>query len=402
VTKVNCAFDKLVPLHKLVRNPRNPNTHPDEQIRLLAKVIDYQGWRNPIVVSTRSGFIVKGHARLTAAELLGLTEAPVDNQDYDSEAQEWADMLADNRIAELAEIDRTVLKDLLGELDTGSVDMELTGFTDQAIEDLMTESHVPEEGLTDDDAVPEPTESISKRGDLWSLGNHRLLCGDATVKADVDKLMGGEKADAIITDPPYGINLDADWSGIRQTGRRDSKLPHYVKGKAYPKVIGDEQPFDPQPFLNIWADGVKEIFLFGSDYYAERIPNRSGGSLLVWDKRLESQADGFGSEFETIWSMARHKRRLLRHQWFGFLRGSEQGQKRVHPTQKPISLFVDIIQQWIKEINIADPFGGSGSTLIACEKLGRRCFMMEIDEHYCDVIIKRWEDFTGKKAAKLG
>lgn len=135
---VNCAHDEMVPIHKLVRNPRNPNTHSDEQIRLLAKIIDYQGWRNPIVVSTRSGFIVKGHARLTAAEVLELEEVPVDYQDYDSEAQEWADMLADNRIAELAEIDRTVLKDLIEELDTGAVDIELTGYNDQAIEDLMT------------------------------------------------------------------------------------------------------------------------------------------------------------------------------------------------------------------------------------------------------------------------
>ena len=145
---VNCAHDEMVPIHKLVRNPRNPNTHPDEQIRLLAKVIDYQGWRNPIVVSTRSGFIVKGHARLSAAEVLQLEEVPVDHQNYESEAQEWADMLADNRIAELAEMDRPELKNLLEELDTGAIDMELTGFTEQAIEDLMTEFHQGGEGPT--------------------------------------------------------------------------------------------------------------------------------------------------------------------------------------------------------------------------------------------------------------
>lgn len=155
---VNCAFDEMVPIHKLVRNPRNPNTHPDEQIRLLAKVIDYQGWRNPIVVSTRSGFIVKGHARLSAAELLQLEEVPVDNQDYESEAQEWADMLADNRLAELAEIDRTVLKDLIGEMDTGAVDMELTGYTDQAIEGLMTEvAPRPDQQSLIDDFTPPDT-----------------------------------------------------------------------------------------------------------------------------------------------------------------------------------------------------------------------------------------------------
>lgn len=148
MTKVNCAFDKMVPLHKLVPNPRNPNKHPGEQLRLLAKVIDYQGWRNPIVVSNRSGFIVKGHARLAAALLLGLEEAPVDYQDYESEAQEWADMLADNRLAELAEIDKPTLKDLLQEMDTGAVDLELTGFTEMAIEALMT-AYQPEDVTPD-------------------------------------------------------------------------------------------------------------------------------------------------------------------------------------------------------------------------------------------------------------
>ena len=141
---VNCAYDEMVPIHKLVKNPRNPNTHPDEQLRLLAKIIDYQGWRNPIVVSNLSGFIVKGHARLAAAELLKLKDAPVDYQDYENEAQEWADMLADNRLAELAEIDNPTLKDLLEELDCGSFDMDLTGYDAESLELLMTEIYPTE------------------------------------------------------------------------------------------------------------------------------------------------------------------------------------------------------------------------------------------------------------------
>lgn len=162
---VNCAHDELVPVDKLVPNPRNPNTHSDEQIRLLAKVIDYQGWRNPIVVSTRSGFIVRGHARLAAAQLLGLDDAPVDYQDYEHGAQEWADMLADNRLAELAEIDRTVLKDLIEDLDTGAIDLELTGYTDKAIEDLMTA------------AVPDKPE-IPFTAELWESHNYVILYFD--------------------------------------------------------------------------------------------------------------------------------------------------------------------------------------------------------------------------------
>ena len=136
--KVNCLHSELVPLHKLVPNPRNPNKHPEAQIALLAKIIDYTGWRWPIKVSKRSGFIVSGHARLMASQKLGYSEAPVEYQDYEDEAQEWADLIADNRLGELAEIDRPMHKDILQELDTGGFDMETTGYTEQAIEELMT------------------------------------------------------------------------------------------------------------------------------------------------------------------------------------------------------------------------------------------------------------------------
>lgn len=146
IPSVECAHNALVDIVELVPNPRNPNRHPKKQIELLAKIIKSQGWRNPIVVSNRSGFVVKGHARLEAAKILGLGMVPVDRQNYDSEAQEWADMIADNRIAELAEPDLPSLKDLLEELDTGSFDMELTGFDSKALEDLMTQFNpVPED-----------------------------------------------------------------------------------------------------------------------------------------------------------------------------------------------------------------------------------------------------------------
>ena len=148
----------------------------------------------------------------------------------------------------------------------------------------------------------------------------------------------------------------------------------------------------------------KEVFLFGADYFAELLPNKNDGSWLVWDKRKESQADAIGSEFELIWSKNKHKRRMLRHDWFGFLssQNAKDAQHRVHPTQKPVTLLVDIINQWGNGCNIiVDLYGGSGSTLIACEQLGRGCYMCEISTHYCDVIIKRWENLTGEKAIRL-
>lgn len=147
--KVHCSYDEMVGIDTVVRHPRNPNTHPVDQIRLLAKIILNQGWRSPITVSNLSGFIIKGHGRLDAAEMLKLNKVPIDRQDYENEAAEWADMVADNRIAELADMDRPLLKDLLEELDTGEFDMELTGFDDKALEDLMTEAHTDDQKKDD-------------------------------------------------------------------------------------------------------------------------------------------------------------------------------------------------------------------------------------------------------------
>lgn len=157
---VYCAFDELVEPVALVPNPRNPNKHSDEQIRLLAKIIKVQGWRVPITVSNRSGFVVRGHGRLQAALMLGVQQVPVDRQNYATDAEEWADLIADNRIAELAQMDRGVLKDILEELDTGAFDMELTGFTEPDIEWLMTQFHVPDEEPEYDETVADEVKTV--------------------------------------------------------------------------------------------------------------------------------------------------------------------------------------------------------------------------------------------------
>lgn len=230
------------------------------------------------------------------------------------------------------------------------------------------------------------------------------MCGDSTNLVDVSNLMADEKADMILSDPPYGMKLNTDFSTIR--GSLKSIGRDHTKGNKYEKIIGDNEDFKPELILTFFDNfaSCDEVFLFGADYYAEIIPQKNAGSWLVWDKRKESQADAIGSEFELIWSKQKHKRRVLRHDWFGFL-SSENGQdarNRVHPTQKPVSLLKDIIAQWGngKQL-IVDLYGGSGSTLIACEQLGRKCRMMELDPHYCDVIIARWEQFTGQKAVLL-
>ncbi len=392
--KIHCAHDAEVAIADLKPNPANPNKHPDSQIALLAKIIKAQGWRNPIVVSNRSGLITKGHGRLAAAITLGATHAPVDYQDYASEKVELADMIADNRIAELAEADRSMLRELAEQLDDGAFDMDLTGFDHDALEELMTAAP-PDSDIDAEPQIDKAEELRVKwgveRGQIWELGDHRIMCGDCA--ADSKQLLNGDKVAACVTDPPYGMSLDTDWTDcIGSIGRKNS-----TRGKKYDRVIGDEKPFDPRPLFSMWA--AREMFLFGPDYYAERIPDRTDGSWIVWDKRKESQSDAIGAEFELIWSKAKHKRRVLRHDWFGFLssQNGSDARKRVHPTQKPTSLIADIINQWTPpQCTITDPYSGSGTTIIACEQLGRKCRAMEIDPGYVAVSIQRWADATGK------
>ncbi|WP_295295890.1 ParB/Srx family N-terminal domain-containing protein [Veillonella sp.] len=191
---MHCAFDEMMPIESVIPNPRNPNTHPDKQIKLLAKIINTQGWRAPITVSKRSGFIVRGHGRLLAAQLLNLETVPVDLQDYESEAAEWADLIADNRLAELATIDDSLLAELLKEAD----DMvELTGYTANEIDRILGEAEssvVQDDNFDVEGAVDSATKNtITQPGDLWILGNHRLLCGDSTSVEDVLRLLGGTK-----------------------------------------------------------------------------------------------------------------------------------------------------------------------------------------------------------------
>ena len=184
---VHCAHDEIVDVAALVPNPKNPNTHPDNQIQLLGRIIRETGWRAPITVSKRSGFIVKGHGRLAAALLEGFKEVPVDYQHYDSEAQEYADLVADNRIAELAEIDQKMLADIFADIDTGEIPLELTGYTEDEVEDIVTAlSEALHKDLDDPDdvpEVPEPDQVITQQGDLWILGRHRLLCGFKIMKS---------------------------------------------------------------------------------------------------------------------------------------------------------------------------------------------------------------------------
>lgn len=364
----NHTNEKLHDISKVIENPRNPNKHSDSQIAMLTKIIEFQGWRIPIVVSNRSGFIVRGHGRLMSARKLGLEKVPVSFQDYESEAQEWADLIADNRIAELAEMDRSELKDIIEQLDTGEIDLDLTGFDQESLNDLMSEFFEPEEGLTDDDEIPEEVEPRCKPGDLWKLGEHRLMCGDSTSEDNIQTLIKSEEEWDLLTDPPYGINAEKMVLGSGKKnfhrGEWDSQIPKFI------------------PLL---AKFNKKI-IWGGNYLSNKLDPTN--DWLCWYKKN----DGLSfSEFELAWTNLGKNCRLLSHHW--------SGEEKKHPTQKPLKVFEWCIS-FLGE-NIFDLFLGSGSTLIACEKLKRKCFGMELDPHYCDVIIQRWEDFTGKKAEKI-
>lgn len=274
--------------------------------------------------------------------------------------------------------------------------------SEDASEDATDASQEAKED--DFDESTDKVETRSQRGSIYKLGEHRLMCGDSTDEKDIKTLLQDVKIDFVLSDPPYGMHLDADFSSIKGSLKSIGRKQN-TSGNKYSNVIGDHDDFKDELittfFKNINCD---EMFLFGADYFAELLPKKNDGSWLVWDKRKESQADAIGSEFELIWSKYKHKRRMLRHDWFGFLSSQNQAdaRNRVHPTQKPITLLVDIMSQWGKDARVVlDLYGGSGSTMMACEQMSKSCYMMELDPHYCDVILARWEKMTGKKAEQI-
>ena len=383
----NCSYDELVDIHKLVPHPQNPNKHPDNQIERLAKIIDYQGQRSPVVVCKETGFIVVGHGRTEAMKKLGWDKVAVNYQTFKDEAQRYAHMTADNAIAEWAALDLAQINADM--LDLGpELDLELLGIEDFVLEPI--EKLDP--GLVDEDDVPEVNDPITKRGDVWLLGDHRVMCGDSTMIDDVEKLMNGEKADMVFTDPPYGMHLDTDYSKMPSTKLEGNKK--------YNKIAGDNDDFNDDLINTIFLfNYVKEMFIFGSDYFAELLLNKNNGSWIVWDKRVTENFDKMiGSAFELCWSKNKHKREIARFNNTLFS-GEAEAREKVHPTQKPTKLIEWFFEKWCKDLNkCVDLYLGSGSTLIACQKTNRKCFGMELDEHYCDVIVNRWQNYTGKKA----
>lgn len=377
------------PIEKLKHLDGNPRKGNVEAVK---KSYEKFGQRKPIV-ATKDGEVISGNHQLAAARELGWNKIAVVFTD-DDELTAKAFALADNRTADLGTYDDDLLADMLGSVSSDLELLEATSFDEKDLLALIKKQEVIE------DDAPAIRQTEIKLGQKYKLGNHTLVCGDATNNQYLDFLVDDNKINLVYCDPPYGMFLDTDFTS----------MVGIAKGNNYKTVIGDNDDFKPEIITNVieYFDKTKELFLWGADYYAELLPNRNKGSWIVWDKMGEEGKRGvndsydkmFGSNFELCWSKSKHKRALARVLWKGIFGMSEEFDKsRHHPTQKPVKLSIWFLDKFSKNNqNVADVYGGSGSTLIACEELQRNCFMMELDPEYCQVIIDRWENLTGQKA----
>ena len=378
---------KLAEISKIKPYENNPRKLSEQAIEKVAMSLKEYGFRQPIVVD-KYMVIVAGHTRYRASKKLGLKQVPISIIDNLSKEQINAYRIADNRTAEESEWDNELLKMEIKELEAKDFKLDLLGFNEDQLNNILFEE---KQGLTDEDEVPEtPEEPISKLGDIWKLGNHRVMCGNSVDYEDVHKLMNNKIADLVNTDPPYGVNYQ---SNMR------------TKSDKFDLIKNDDKILDITPIIDKFSKGW--VFIWTTWKVIDKwIDNtKSFGfptNMVVWHKGGGGIGD-LKKTFSTDYEMA-----------LVFNRGAELCGKRIgsvwslqkdkaikykHPTQKPVELSVEAIDKTTNPKSIVmDLFLGSGSSLIACEKMDRICYGMELDPKYCDVIIKRWENFTGKKA----
>jgi DNA modification methylase len=457
---VFCAYDKLVSPKDLTGNPRNPNKHPKERIKLLAHIIQSQGWRAPITVSNQSGFVVRGHGRLAAALSFGAELVPVDYQNYANNAEEWADLIADNRLAELAEIDNVTLADLITEMDTGEIPLILTGYTEDDIEGIL--AAIAGDGDAEGDGADEtpdvPEIPMTRSGDLWRLGKHRLVCGSAADHAAVERLMGGNLAHMVFTDPPYGVSYESQ-SGKFGMIRNDNLTGDDLIAKLLIPAFKNLAEFtEHDAAFYIWrasaprrdfedamtAAGLIEkqyIIWVKNNFQMGRADYHWGHEPCFYAQKAGQTARFFGDRTnQTVWRAALRKANGLETTITGglvitdgaggkiyiadkpskgkktrYIRAAEKDAILLcneskastawevsretgieHPTQKPVELAIRAIENSSRDGEIVlDLFGGSGSALIGAEMTGRAACLTEIDPKYCDVIVNRYARVTG-------
>ncbi len=383
------------PIDRLIPYVRNARTHTEEQVAQVAASIIEFGWTNPILVGA-DGVIIAGHARLLAARKLGMTEVPVIVLDHLSETQRRALVLADNRLALSAGWDEEMLRVELDSLKADFFDLDLVGFTDAELEDLLRDPETANDGLTDPDAIPSDQEQVvTVLGDVWLLGPHRLLCGDATQTADIEKVLAGGLADMVFTDPPYNVAYE---------GKTSKKLT--IGNDALGEKFYD---FLRESSANMLAVTKGAIYMCMSSselHTLFRAFSDAGGhwsTFVIWAKHHFTLGR---SDYQRMYEPILYGwRDGTQHFWCG---DRNQGDvwfiKRPmanleHPTMKPVELVERALRNSSKTRDtILDPFGGSGTTLLACERTNRQARVMELDPKYCDVAVRRWQDYTGDVA----
>ena len=364
------------PLSEIRPYEKNPRKN-DEAVQYVANSIKEFGFKVPIVID-KDGIIVAGHTRYKASKKLKLTEVPCIIADDLTEEQIKAYRLADNKVAEKAEWDFDLLS---GELDDIlNIDMEQFDF-DLSLDEEETEA------VEDDFDGELPEEPKSKLGDIYRLGNHRLMCGDSTSITDIERIINENHIQLYLSDPPYGVDI------VKGGSVGGCNL---VKVNDYMPIKGDETTDTARDNYNIISQLTDNQIIFGGNYFTDFLHPKA--CWVIWDK----ENTGNFADVEMAWTSFDKGAKLYKWLWNGLCKKGErniEGKTRVHPTQKPVGLMGEILKDFSNENdNILDCFGGSGSTLIACEQLNRNCFMVEYEPHYVDVIINRWEQFTGQQA----
>lgn len=390
------------PTAKLLPYARNARTHSEEQVAQIAASIAEFGFTNPILAGS-DGVIVAGHGRLAAAQKLGLEVVPVVVLDHLSPTQRRALVIADNRIAENAGWDDAMLRIEIAALQDDDFDLSLTGFDADALAELMAGDESDGEGQSDDDAVPEVAETpISRPGDVWLLSGHRLLCGDSTLAESYERLLDGAQVDMVFTDPPYNVNY-ANSAKDKMRGKDRAILNDNLGDGFYDFLLAALTPTIAS------CRGGVYVAMSSSELDVLQAAFRAAGgrwsTFIIWAKNTFTlgRAD-YQRQYEPI--LYGWREGAQRH-WCG---DRDQGdvwnikkpQKNdLHPTMKPVELVERAIRNSSRPGNVVlDPFGGSGTTLIAAEKSGRLARLIELDPKYVDVIVRRWQDWTGKQACR--
>jgi len=387
--------DEIVPLSMLKPHPKNPRRHSPDYIKRIERSINAFDKTNPIIV-TPDYTIIAGHARLIAAQQLGLTDFPVRIFDFTKEEAE-AYMIADNKLAEGSEWIDSILVDLFSELELKQFDLELTGYDTSEISSLRYAAGEPIEEDFDVDAALSEVEGRAIRGDVWQLGKHRLMCGDCTTISAVNNLINGEKIGMILTDPPYcsgGFQEAGKASGSVGTRGTEMVANDTLSTRGYQALMKQALSACQCGICYIFTDWRMWINLF------DLVESCGFGvrNMIVWDKGTPGMGAGWRMQHELIMCAIKVKSPFNPKKAVGNVIQCKRTGNINHPTEKPVELLAKVIDVTDMVRTVYDPFCGSGSTLIACEQTGRTCYMMEIDPHYCDVILKRWEDYTGNTA----